>query len=119
MITGLINQRIEILKKTTVNNEYGGGTDTFTSYWETSAEAKPLRSSRTLEANQSALRMVVRFKVRARDDKEIYNDMLVKWRGQTFIIQNYSPDVAYKTHIEFDGALQNSGNIMEGTQETT
>lgn len=117
--TGELNQLIEIYKQTNVNNEYGGGTDTNELYWSTNAKVKILRSSRTLEANQDNLRMIVNFEVRARVDKEIYNDMLVKWREQWFVIQNYNPDVVYKRFISFDGAVMNSGDIMAGTEETT
>lgn len=117
--TGKFNQLIEIYKQINNTNEYGGGTDVNQLYWGTYANTEILRSSRTLEANQDNLRMIVRFEVRARIDKEIYNDMLVKWRGQWFVIQNYNPDVVYKKSIIFDGAVMNSENIMSGNSEIT
>jgi len=117
--TGKFNQLIEIYKQVNNNNEFGGGTDINTIYWGTYANTEILKSSRTLEANQDNLRMIVRFEVRARDDREIYNDMLVKWRGKWFVIQNYNPDVVYKRSVVFDGAVMNSGDIMQGNNETT
>ena len=113
--TGELNQLIVICNKVTGVNEYGGGTDTFPEYWTTYAKVEPLKSSRTLEANQAQLKMVARFTVRARNDKEIYNDMIVKWRKQTLIIQNYVPDPTYKEFITFDGAIANVQNIMQST----
>lgn len=113
--TGELNQKIIICNKQVGTNEYGGGTDSFPEYWTTYAKVEPLRSSRTLEANQSQLMMVARFTVRSRKDKEIYNDMLVKWRKQTLIIQNYIPDPTYQEFATFDGAIANAGNIMQST----
>lgn len=117
--TGELNQSIVIQRKITVNNDFGGGTDEWVDYWVTTAKAEPLRSSRTLEANQSQLQMVVRFTVRARNDREIFNDMLVKWRNMTLIIQNYVPDPTYKEFSTFDGAIADAGVIMSDPIETT
>lgn len=111
--TGELNQAIEILSKQVMHNEFGGGTDEFIPYWNTYAKAVPLSSSRTLEANQSQLKMVVEFTVRARNDKEIFNDMLVKWRGMTLIVQNYVPDPTYKEFNVFKASMANAGDIMD------
>lgn len=111
--TGELNQKITIKIKNDGSNDYGGGFDEFLDYWETLAKAEPLKSSRTLEANQQNLRAVVRFTVRARNDKQIYSSMLVIWRDETFIIQNYTPDPTYKEFITFDAAVANIGNIMQ------
>lgn len=110
--TGELNQKIVIRKKQVETNAYGGGTDSFAEYWTTYAKAAPLSASRKLEANQSALSMAVNFIVRARDDKEIYNDMLVDWRGQTYIIQNYVPDPTYKEFNSFTAMVFDVKDIM-------
>ena len=112
--TGELNQKIVIQKKIANTNAYGGGGDVWDNYWETFAKVEPLKSSRTLEANQANMRMVVRFTVRARKDKELYDDMLVKWRGETFIIQNYIPDPTYKEFNVFDAAVANILDVMQG-----
>lgn len=112
--TGELNQRVTLLKKQVETNEYGGGLDSFAEYWQTWAKAEPLKSSRQLEANQAELRMVVRFTVRARSDKNIKNTDIVLWRGQRLIVQNYIPDPTYKEFQVFDAAMQDAGDIMEG-----
>lgn len=117
--TGEYNQKIEIYSQSTTSNQFGGGTAVNNLYWSTNAKTFILESSRTLEANQQNLRMVVEFEVRARVDKEIYDDMLVKWRGQWFVIQGYKPDVVYKKSVKFRAIVMNSGDLMSGTNETT
>lgn len=119
LVSGFINQRIEIYSASNIPNEYGGVDPGNTLYWATNAKVKQLRSSRTLEANQSPLLAVFSFEVRYRNDKEIQNNMLLKWRGSFFIIQGYIPDVVYQTYVKFDAIAKNSGALVSGTQETT
>ncbi len=112
MITSLINQRIQIYSDSTIIDDYGGVDPNNTIYWDTNAEVKQLRSSRTLEANQAPLKQVFSFKVRYRRDKNIQNDMLLKWRENWFIIQGYMPDVVYNDYVKFDAVATNQGDLV-------
>lgn len=117
MVTGLINQRIEIYANDNQRDGYAGVTQSIQAepYWSTNAEVFQLRSSRSLEANQTELKPMLRFKVRYRNDKNLLDDMVVKWRGTFFIIQNYIPDVVYKQYIQFDATAFNIGDLVSGT----
>lgn len=112
MISGYINQKITIYSSDGVRNPYGGLDPANTIYWETSAEVKQLRSSRTVEANQQPLQQVFQFRVRYRMDKNIQNNMLLYWRGTWFSIINYSPDVVHQDYVTFDGIANNLGNMV-------
>lgn len=112
MISGQLNQRIEIYSNAVNRNAYGGTDPGNILYWSTNAEVKQLRSSRTLEANQLPMRMVFSFTVRYRRDKNIQNDMLLYWRGSWFIIQGYIPDVVYNQYVKFDAVVLNSGDLV-------
>ena len=119
MNPGQLNQKIEIYANGSVQDGYAGTTEGQVLHWSTNASVKQLRSSRTQEANQSPLKQVFSFTVRYRVDKEIANDMLLKWRDNWFIIQGYSPDVVDRVYVKFDAIENNMDNIVEGTPETT
>lgn len=112
MNSGLINQKIEIYSNAAIPDGYGGTNPDNELYWSTNATVKILRSSRTQEANQSPMKQVCSFEVRYRNDKQIANDMLLKWRGSWFVIQGYNPDVVYQTYVKFDAIASNSGAIV-------
>lgn len=112
MISGYLNQRIEIYSNDILRNAYGGTEPNNELYWATTAEVKQLRSSRTQEANQSPMSQVFSFKVRYRRDKNIQNDMLLYWRGCWFIIQGYVPDVVYNKYVKFDAVASNTGDLV-------
>lgn len=118
MVTGLINQRIEIYENANQLDGHAGVVQNInpTPYWTTSAEVTQLRSSRSLEANQTELKPVFNFKVRYRDDKNILDDMLVKWRGTYFVIQGYVPGVVYKERVSFDATAFKIGDLVAGTK---
>lgn len=121
MQTGHINQNIDIYENDNVSDGYTGVSQAIkeTPYWSTWAEIKPLRSSRNLEANQTELKPVYNFKVRYRNDKNLLDNMVVKWRGTFFIIQGYIPDVVYQEYMSFDAIPFNIGDLVAGTEETT
>lgn len=112
MISGLINQRIEIYSNSVNRNSWGGTDPGNTLYWSTNAEVKQLQSRRESEANQSPMKMVFSFKVRYRRDKNIQNDMLLYWRGSWFIIQGYTPDLIYNDYVKFDAVASNTGDLV-------
>ena len=114
MITSDLTQRIEIYSNSQVPNAYGGTDPNNTLYWSTFAHVKQLRSSRTQEANQSPLKQVFSFSVRYRNDRNIENDMLLKWRKSWYIIQGYVPDVVYREYVKFDAVTISDVNIVTG-----
>lgn len=115
MITGLLNQRIEIYSNDSTPDGYGGSTPATLLYWSTSASVKQLRSSRNQEANQDPLKMVFSFMVRYRTDKDIRNDMLLKWRNNWFSIQGYTPDVVNREYVKFDAVERNMASLVAGS----
>lgn len=119
MLSGKLAQKIEIYSNQATPNPYGGTDPGNSLYWATYAEVKQLRSSRTQEANQSPLKDVFSFTVRYRNDKNIQNDMLLKWRGNMYIIQGYTPDVVKQNYVKFDAVAINDGEIVTGTNRTT
>jgi len=100
MESGFLNQRIEIFKYEDVSDGAGGVTPQEVLYWSTSAEVRQLKASRNLEANQERLKPVVKFKVRYRDDKFVVEDMIIKWRGEVFRVNQATPDYVYKEYLE-------------------
>lgn len=97
--SGLLNQKIEIFKYNDVDNGSAGVEPVEVLYWSTSAEIIQLRSSRNLEANQERLKPVVKFKVRYRNDKFVIEDMIIKWRGEVFRVNQAEPDFVYKEYL--------------------
>ena len=116
MDTGYMNQRIEIFANANTNDGYGGSIPNIEPYWSTNAEVRQLSSSRNLEANQDELKPVWKFRVRYRNDKNLLDDMIVKWRGSNFIIQGYSPDVVYKEYMEFKAIPFRLEDLVQGSQ---
>jgi len=114
--SGELSQRIAIYQNAQIKDGYGGTIPNDTVYWSTFAKVDQLRSSRTQEANQSPMKQVFTFTIRYRNDKQIQNDMLLKWRNQYYIIQGYVPDVIFQKHVKFDAIVRNEGVIVnEGT----
>lgn len=98
-IAGLLNQKIEIYKYEDISDGAGGSNPVELLYWSTSAQIEYLQSSRNLEANQERLKPVVDFKVRYRDDKFVIEDMIIKWRGQDFRVNQAQPDFVNKEYL--------------------
>lgn len=99
-IAGLLNQKIEIYSYESIDDGAGGSSGGEVLYWATSANVLQLTASRTLEANQERLKSVFTFTVRFRKDKFIIEDMIVKWRGETFRVNQVEPDFIYKDYLK-------------------
>lgn len=110
--SGDLTQRIAIYLNAQIDDGYGGTIPNDTVYWETFAKVEQLRSSRTQEANQSPMKQIFSFTIRYRNDKQIENDMLLKWRGQYYIISGYVPDVVFQKYVKFDATVWNQGVIV-------
>jgi len=94
--SGELNQRIDIYQNADTDNGSGGSIPGEVVYWATSAQVKPLRSLRTVQANQEELKPSFSFTVRNRNDKFVAEDMFLKWRGQVFTITSAEVDFVYK-----------------------
>lgn len=110
--SGELSQKIVIYSNEQIKDGFGGTIPNNSLYWATFAKVEQLRSSRTQEANQSPMKQVFSFTVRYRDDKQIQNDMLLKWRGQYYIISGYVPDVIFQKYVKFDATVWNNGTIV-------
>lgn len=106
-VAGLLNQRVRIATYSNQDDGVGGNTYIEVIFWETSATVIQLKANRALEANQEKLKPAFKFEVRFRDDKVIYEDMFVKWRGVDFKIISVEQDFVYKQKIVFT-AIANS-----------
>lgn len=98
-VAGLLNQRIEIFKYEDQPDGSGGSVPVEVIYWSTSATVLQLKASRSLEANQERLKPVFKFEVRYRDDKFVIEDMVIKWRGETFRINQAEVDYVYRSKV--------------------
>lgn len=105
-VSGLINQRIEIYKYDDVPDGAGGVIPGEVLYWATSCSVQQLKASRSLEANQERLKPVFKFEARYRDDKFVIEDMIIKWRGETFRINQAEPDYVYRSKLVITAVAQ-------------
>lgn len=92
ILTGLLNQKIRIVKYIPVDDGAGGTTTERVDYWQTSAEVKQMRSRRDVQANQDQLKPVTMFTMRDRKDKNVTTDMSLFYRGIEYSIQSAEPD---------------------------
>lgn len=104
--SGLLNQRIEIFKYEDQPDGSGGSIPMEVIYWSTSATVLQLKASRSLEANQELLKPVFKFEVRYRDDKFVIEDMIIKWRSETFRINQAEPDYVYRSKLVITAVAQ-------------
>lgn len=119
MITGSIRQKIEIYEPIRVKDGYGGNFDGQIVYWSTNAEVDQRSSNRldgdtSMSSRQRKLDPIYRFRIHYRNDKEITNDMIIKWRNNWFIIVGYTPDVVSQDFVEFMAVSYEIKNIVTG-----
>lgn len=117
VVSGWNNQYIDILGADNIPNEYGGSDPNTSPYWSTYAKVKSVRTYRTNSAGVSELIMAYEFVVRYRNDKNLQNNMVLKWRGCFFTIFDYNPDVVYQDFVTFRAIQTNPGNLV--VQPTT
>lgn len=96
---GFLNQIIRIAVYNDVEDGAGGVEPFEDIYWETSANVIQVKARRSLESYQEKLKPVFKFEVRFRKDKVVIEDMIVKWRGQDFRINQVEPDFVYKDKL--------------------
>lgn len=117
VITGYTNQYIEIMEATNIPNEFGGSDPNSATYWATHAKVNFVTVRRQNAGGTSELIQAYRFTVRFRNDKNIQNDMTLKWRGMDMTIFGYNPDVVYQDYVTFNAIQANQGNMV--VQPTT
>jgi len=94
--SGQLNQRIEIYASEDQDNGSGGTNPMSILYWSTNAQVLPLKSNRSLQANQELLKDGFKFTIRDRNDKTIHPYMQIKYRGSWLTIQSAIPDYVYR-----------------------
>lgn len=97
--SGELNQKIEIYLSKDIDDGSAGTIPGLELYWSTSAKVEQLRSRRDLQANQEVLKPMTMFTVRDRNDKNIYPDMQLKYRGQYYTINRSEPDFTYVEYL--------------------
>lgn len=119
IVTGDLNQRIQVTQMTNTSDGAGGVLPVESVYWETSAKVTPLRSTNVLEANQQSLKDGFEFIVRYRSDKFIKPDMRIKWRGSYLALVSVPQDMVYKEWISFKAVWMDRPQEAEPTGEGT
>lgn len=110
--TGYQNQKIEILSSDSTPLPAGGSDPGVSVYWDTSAQIRRLGDYRNSQGNVSEIQFQYEVKVRYRDDKNIQNNMILKWRGAYWVIFGYDPDLVYQDYIVFKITQDNPGNLV-------
>jgi len=93
--SGELNQKITIVRFEDVDDGAGGSYPNSVPYWSTFAKVTPIRSGRTLEANQERLIPAMKFEVRDRRDKFVIEDMKIEYRGAYYQVISAIPDYTY------------------------
>lgn len=112
IITGYQNQYIEIMDSQNVKLPAGGTDPNNTVYWATNAHIVRNRDFRSFEGHVSQIELSYKATVRYRNDKNITNNMLLKWRGVYWTIFGYNPDVIYQDYVVFNFTQTNPGNLV-------
>lgn len=85
---GLFNRRLQAEKLTTTQDAGGGLSETWTPIYTTWAFIEPLRSSRELQENQTALNNAYRVQIRHTAAHEISKDVRFLYEGKILIINS-------------------------------
>lgn len=101
LVSGYLNQRIEIYRIVNASDGSGGSVPTEVLYWATSAQVKPLSSNQSLESSQEVLKDGFSFIVRYRTDKTITPEMFIKYRGGMLKVTSAPEDYTYREYIRF------------------
>lgn len=101
--TGQLNQNIGIYQQVNEDDGYGNSISTDVLYWQTVASVTPIKSQRTLQANQEIVKSAFQFVCRFRNDKFIEVGMTIQWRNERFTIISVEPDYVTRESIGFIG----------------
>lgn len=109
MRAGLLTEIIEVLRPTTITNDYGEKKQDFSLYLTTRAVLEHLRGSRNIENSEIVHNYTKVFSVR------IYNDIdekdVIRWNGKEYRILDIEPDkkkqqLTITTELINDGTRQ-------------
>lgn len=101
--TGQLNQNIGIYQQVNEDDGYGNSTSTDVLYWQTVASVTPIKSQRTLQANQEIVKSAFQFVCRFRNDKFIESGMTIQYRGKRFAIISTEADYTNREYISLIG----------------
>lgn len=87
-------------------NDNGGSTAVQIEYLKTWANIKPLKARFGIEAAKPVLKQPHRVIVRFRKEQEPKIDMLMKWNGQTFLVNDVTDKDTQKSLIELTVSAQ-------------
>lgn len=93
-----------VLSKTP--NDNGGSTAVQVEYLSTWANIKPIKSRFGIEAGKPVLKQPHRVVVRYRKEQEPKIDMLMKWKGQTFTVNDITDKDTQNSLIELTVSTQ-------------
>lgn len=97
--SGLINQKIEIYSDQDTPNSSGGVNPNSALYWATTAETKPVTVRRQDQMGVTIFEAAMQFTVRDRIDKNVLENMLLKYRGVFYTIVSSVPDYVYNEFL--------------------
>jgi SPP1 family predicted phage head-tail adaptor len=86
MNVGSLKEKISFISYTSVEDLFGGTTDTPTTILTTFAAVSPLRGTRALSFNQMGLYDVSQFNIRWRENFSPTIKMKIQWRGNLYTI---------------------------------
>lgn len=95
---GRLKDKISLSKVDIVQNDSGGNEFTETEYLNTFAEVLEIKSDPTVLANQENVKQAVKVTIRYRETI-IENGDILKWRGFSFVVNNFVVDL-FRTSIE-------------------
>lgn len=93
--SGLINQKIEIYSDQDAPDGSGGVEPNVVPYWATTAETKPVTVRRQDLMGVTIFEAAMQFAVRDRLDKNVLENMQLKYRGAWYTIISAIPDYVY------------------------
>ena len=93
--SGLINQKIEIYSDQDTPNSSGGVNPNSALYWATTAKTKPVTVRRQDQMGVTIFEAAMQFEVRDRIDKNVLENMLLKYRDAWYTIVSAIPDYVY------------------------
>ena len=114
--SGELNQKIALYSFVDVPDGAGGIEPMAVLYWSTNAKVEFLRSISNLQANQEKLKPVIKFTFRDRQDKDISQELMVKYRDGWFTISTAIVDFPYVEAVQITAV---SADIPKRIEETT
>jgi SPP1 family predicted phage head-tail adaptor len=103
---GELRDKVVFLKFSKTPNDNGGTTAKLIEYLSTWAKIQPLKARFGIEAAKPVLKQPHRVIIRFRKEQEPKVDMLMKWNGQTFLVNDITDKDTQKSLIELTVSAQ-------------